>query len=865
METVLTSITKFLNHHRERGIAPDLLARYTPDMEVQVLVGSANGSPVEGKQGCYTDGKNTWWNIRVPKNADSEPELNNYRLDWPLDLYADAIGCTGWDYAARVSRWVGFDFDAIVGHAAGVGVGEDELAQVREKACALPYIEVRRSTGGLGLHLYAHLDAIPTENHTVHAGLARCILGLMSTATGFDFASRIDCLGGNMWVWRRNLEPDHPGLSLIKEATHCLTLSDLPSNWRDHIEVIKKKGGKVAGDKSLVDVASAMKDVPLDEEHKKLIEALNDSAFATNWMSDYHCLHTKTKALQDIFESQVIPIKGVFRTVSEGNNPGEPNCYMFPMEGGGWRVYRFNNAAEADTWTKDSNGRTTCLFNRRATLKTAALFYGGAEDANGEFVFTTPDAAIETARCLGETLRLPAEAQGREIRLGKSKDGHLEVKLSKAKEDSDLGGWITKTKHYYKRLQSPLEEAKEDVFSQYDDVFRKLSSVSDGDAGWMIRNESVWIDCPKDDVKNRLESLGVQKSEINSLLGHAVYKPWKLVNLPFQPEYPGGRQWNHGAAQLAYEPADLAEDETPYHPHWDLILTHCGRDLDFEIEGLEWCREDRIFNGADYLRTWLACMFRCPFEPLPYLFFFGDQNAGKSIFHEAASLLMTAGYVIADKALTNRNDFNGELANAILCVVEEKNISKSPGAYAKIKEWVTAKWISIRRMRTDAYMQPNMTKWVQCANFRSDCCIMPGDTRIVVIFVRLPETEIPKEELQARLREEAPHFMRTMMNMELPKRRGRLRLPVIETLNKRIEEERNQDPLVTFLAEKIETADGEKIPFSEFYKKFEETLDNDERPSWSKKYVSQHLPHHHRTDRSTNGVVCISNAKWKTA
>jgi chaperonin GroEL (HSP60 family) len=43
------------------------------------------------------------------------------------------------------------------------------------------------------------------------------------------------------------------------------------------------------------------------------------------------------------------------------------------------------------------------------------------------------------------------------------------------------------------------------------------------------------------------------------------------------------------------------------------------------------------------------------------LFFFGPENSGKSIFHEAFNELVTTGVVMADRALTNQSDFNGEL------------------------------------------------------------------------------------------------------------------------------------------------------------------------------------------------------------
>lgn len=868
METVLSALTKFLAAKRDAGIAPDLLARWTPEMETQVLVGGGSaGRPVDGRSGCYTDGKNKWWNIRVPKNADSDPQWRDYQLDWPLDLYAEAIGSTGWDYASRASRWVGFDFDSLVGHAKGVGVDDDQLAQVRERACSIPYVEVRRSTGGAGLHLYVLLDAVPTENHTVHAALARSVLAMMSVEAGFDFASRIDCCGGNMWMWRNTLAADSIGLTLIKPAERSLGLEDLPPNWRDHIDVVRKGRGKTPSDPSVADVSSAIADVPLEDDHKRLIEALADSGFATLWVDDYHCLHTKTTALARIYDQQTVPVRGVFATLAEGKEPEKPNCYMFPMEGGGWRVYRFGaGTAEADTWTRDGAGRTTCFYNRTASFRTAAVFYGGVEDGEtGEYVFYDAAAVEQVAVQLGETLSLPPDAEGREIRLGRAKNGKLAVKLTRRKGDEDrLVGWIAKKNWWYRVLAASLEESREESFGQYDDVFRKLTNVNGASAGWVVRNQDAWEECVKDDVKNRLESIGVAKGDLNSVLGDAIFKPWKLVNLPFQDEYPGGRKWNFGAAQLAYEPAALDDDEPPACPTWDLVMAHCGADLDDAVAELDWCREDRIFTGGDYLRAWLACLFRNPFEPLPYLFFFGDQNCGKSIFHEAASLLMTGGYVIADRALTNRNDFNGELANAILCVVEEKDLSKHASAYNKIKDWVTAPYLSIRRMRVDSYMQLNMTHWVQCANRRSNCPVIPGDTRIVVMHVRRPDRDIPKEELKTRLRDEAPHFLRKLYDLELPIRRGRLRLGVVETANKRRAEAANEDPLAKFLADAVVLDPDGKIAMAEFVERFDKQLPADERPNYTRRAIIDNLPHELEVRRSTGNREFIFNASWKT-
>ena len=66
-------------------------------METQVNVAAGRGEPVAGKRNTFSDGVDQWWNIRIPRNANSDPEFRDYEMTWPLDLHAEAIGCTGWD------------------------------------------------------------------------------------------------------------------------------------------------------------------------------------------------------------------------------------------------------------------------------------------------------------------------------------------------------------------------------------------------------------------------------------------------------------------------------------------------------------------------------------------------------------------------------------------------------------------------------------------------------------------------------------------------------------------------------------------------------------------------------------------------
>lgn len=237
------------------------------------------------------------------------------------------------------------------------------------------------------------------------------------------------------------------------------------------------------------------------------------------------------------------------------------------------------------------------------------------------------------------------------------------------------------------------------------------------------------------------------------------------------------------------------------------------------VKNDKWCKEAKITTGADYGLHWIAHCFRVPFDPLPFLFFFGNQDCGKSILHEAFALLVTGGVVSADRALTN-NNFNGELANGVLAYVEEKNISGSTNAYNRIKDWVTSPVIWIRKMRTDAYPQPNTLHFVMCANEQEACPVIPGDTRITMIRVADLEEDIPKPILRKLLEEEASHFMHTLMNVEFSTPEGRLYLPILATGDKDAQALKNH-PEGFFISKYVKVRKGATLAKREVYDRYE--------------------------------------------
>lgn len=861
MLTISEQIKRFLANVPV-NFARDLTDRYDIGMECQVNVGACGGEPVAGKNGCFSDGVRRWSHTRIPRESYADPYFDDFTPDWLIAEKAEAIGMSGWHWQKKRSLWCGFDFDSITGHAAGVGITDTELEEIKQMVSDIPWVECRRSTGGKGLHLYVYLDPdndYEVENHNVHAAMARAILGKMSTEVGFDFASKMDVCGYNIWVWRRDITEENRGLECIKKATEVVTP---PSNWRDNLQVVTGGSTRVRVEgvnEAFETLTAGSKNVKLDDTHKKIMEEIIDHGYTCVWLQDHHCLQTHTRGF-----AELDGYKGFFQTVSQGGDPGKPNCYAFPQQDGVFRVYRFGNSKEHETWSHSDNSVWT-YFNRDPDLKTASLCLGGLEDPeNGGYVFESFEQAQKVIKSLGDLVEIEPESDA-QTTLKTGKDGRLVVELKKTKDgDSPGPGWLEKKTKWVKVCQVITNQGRELENFDFDNLVRAMKGPMGQVSGWVIKDShNEWAEGKKDDVRVVLRSLDIAPNQIDKILGVSFLNNWKLANIPFAEEFPGGRIWNKDAPQLKYQPAEVSPEDAN-HPHWDLILEHIGTELDVALPDNEWAREHGIKKGWQYLQLWVASMFREPYNHLPYLFMFGGQNSGKSIFHEAIALLMSKGVHQADQALKSEGNFNGELAAAVLCFVEEVNLSTAGEmVYNKIKDWVTAEDLMIHPKRGQPYMQKNCTHWVQLANDRRYCPVFPGDSRITMIYVPPILDEIPKEVLLEKLKEEAPQFMRTLMSVTIPPAPGRLRIPVIATQNKIEAEYDAKDALEKFLEERCYVVEGERMEYKEFFDSFKAWLPHDEKYNWSSRKVSSQLRNYVTVGRHAQNKVYVANISFE--
>jgi len=704
----------------------DLAELYDYNMEVQINVAQDGGERVDGDfKGRawhgYTDHLTTWKPIRIPWKAATDPYFTDSNMTWDLAQHAEAIGMTGWDWANKCSRWIAFDFDAIVGHSEKnpSTLTIEELETIKETASSIPWVTIRKSTSGRGLHIYVFVDEVETKTHTEHAALARAVLGKMAALTGYDFRSKVDCCGGNMWVWHRKMSSTD-GLILIKSGT---VLKDIPPNWRDHIDVINNRRKRNLP-KSIADLPEADKfedlinqrvKIPLDSEHKSLITYLENSGALWWWDNDLWLLVTHTTHLKDAHRE--LSLKGIFETVSTGKEKGaDHNTYLVPLRHGAWSVRRFTPGVQEHlSWTQDGQGWTRCYLNRKPDLLAAASTFGGIESPQGGFVFREAENAMKAAEAMGLTINIGTPMLGRQTILKKHKDGRLVATVERDPMDKsdEMQNWLALKDKPWTRIFSLPDDGPDEVDTyDCDDVVRHIITTGNENYGWAIKAENMWRLEPLAHVQKALGALGFKFKEINTIIGSAVFKAWRLVNKPFEPEFPGDREWNRGAAQLKFNPT--VDTSNLNYPYWLSVLEHCGSGLDQTIKRNPWCKVNNILNGCDYLKIWLASLFQRPTEPLPYLFFYGPQDSGKSIFWESISELLTVGVKRADVALLSQQGFNKELEGAILCVLDEVDLRKNKVAYNRIKDWTTGREMVIHEKGMTPYHIPNTAHFVHC-------------------------------------------------------------------------------------------------------------------------------------------------------
>lgn len=822
---VTDEVKRFLQNNTHA----DLAALYDFNMELQVQV-TQDGEPTGGKTKSghswkgWTDGKETWKHIRIPWNSG---DYQDRRLNFSTSRFR-AVGMSGWDWKNKRSAWVGYDFDSVVGHHQGLT--EHELDEIKHTVSDIDWVTVRTSTSGKGLHLYVFLAESPVVNdRQEHIALARAILGLITARIGIPLHTKVDANGVILWVWHSEKTG---GLELIKQGTE---LHHIPSNWRDHTAVIKRDRLRVStpgNEHNINELVIKTKFFPLSDRHLSVLTWFSNNNCLSWWDPDRNMFVCHTYDLKRCHTE--LKLKGPFDTEAKGTDKGnDQNAFMHPLPSG-WVVRRHGkNTKEHVGWNTDSSGWTKTYYDRPADLGTACRYAEGSETKTGSFIFRSLDDASIALSYLDISLEdEPLALMGRMATVAKEVDGTVIISVPRTGSDSWYQGWAP-SKGTWEKIIHTIEP--ESDLETPDELVRHVV-CNHTELGWFLHARGKWVRENRQNVLLVLRAMGMDAKSSSNVLGNCIINHWDQVCKPFEDEYPGDREWNRNAPQLSCIPTPGA------HPHWDMVMNHVGTSLDETIQENKWARRTGLERGGDYLKLWLASLIRKPFQPSPYLFMYGPQDSGKSMFHEAARLLFKngIGHVHAESAVEDK--FNGQLRNAVLCIIEEIELGKNKRAYNKIKDWVTGKTIALHEKGYTVYDIPNTTHWVQCSNEIGSCPIFPGDTRITFFHVKKPERIIPKPLLEKHLEKEVSHFLYTLTNLELPPPVSRLAIPVLQTFDKQEQEEARFNAVTLYFQAKTYEAAGHVIQLSESYQNFLDYLAPDQRIYWPKSRYVRELP-----------------------
>ncbi|HEY4761932.1 MAG TPA: primase-helicase family protein [Thermoguttaceae bacterium] len=708
-----------------------------------------------------------FWNIRHPHNAKDKPNWE-YDPGWqfPPEVYLQEVGTTG--FTRSGNQAYGIDLDSVWGH--GKGLTDERLQQIYIALEPIDYVELRRSTQGKGIHARIHATGVEETNHAEHQARGRALLGQLCLDAGLDFVADCDVVGGNIWFHSRRATDSNRGFELLKPAKRILTPADMPPNWPDHLDVVRKKRNRVrvlGGDED--QCAEWSQNVAMDDEHKRIIEEYKKTGYILIYNPDLKMWHGHTAALAKVFK--VLKLKGFYETDTKDTDPTTPNCYFFLRPRGVLFVVRLNSQTEHWSWghTDTEKREACCYYNTPIDLHTACKAVGGVWMGDACTCHNL-EQATKLAEMFG--YKLPPLANDRPINF-KYADGHTILAETVQVKGETIKDWGIG----YRKLATTFEAECQPTRNDYDSVARHVVTEKEN-AGWFMRTDDGEWNCEnKDTVLDRVcDEFDIKPKMRPYIAGRIAATPYLLVNEPYSPEFLPGRKMNKFGAQLSVAPTGGGN-----HPHFDKILRHVGQGIDKEVKNDLWCQQNGITSGYDFILLWCALLIKMPKQHLPMLYLYSrERDNGKSALYRALRLLFLRGCVEGTLALNEK--FNKLLAGATLCYLDEERVSAASAQ--KVKLYIDADEMSMRLMRTDSFMFPNYTHWIACYNFTDGVYVEDGDERIIMIEV---PTLFSEDKLDwntvmlPALESEKADFLGTLTDLELPPSGSRLFLPILST------------------------------------------------------------------------------------
>ncbi len=638
--------------------------------------------------------------------------------DAKLDLYDDTIpfrqiGSTGRNWRTESSEFVGFDFDIPERKS---GTASDNLDRVRSELSKLPYVEVRHSKSGVGLHARVILEGTVAKSSGHHTANAEAVLEHLIQETGLPLNDWVDCKGGNLWHWVNPSLAKPKSFQLLSEATERLQFTAAPFEEKT---VVRDDFTLTPLQRCLI-VDCSMK----ESGHVYNSHGTRVHAGLGKW--------------------------GQKSTLQGGNtDPATPNVYVDFPSSTTMTITRYGHPDSKETIHLRLRFDDVCIGHRLATdgksYTTDAATYKRIFTAFGVSVPDVPDH----------------HGEPRIVTMTRLSPGCVRITIPRHGKSDHVDGFTSKPDDRKQSATVRFGEAAPDVTELQEHTVRytirpDIEGIR-GNQYYLADSTATFRPVGEKEVARHIDLKGL---DVNETLDTLVCNPIKIVAKHFAPPTLVGNEWNVLGCQV---PEGVPGDFSTYQQ----IIDHAGQFLQSGIDRCSWCRRHDV-DGAKWLKYWFAAVRQDPYEPLPGLGLYSfEHGTGKTSLREALRHTFGSQYVV-DGAKELDEKWSGHLVNAVVVSYEEVNLNR-PESVSKLKDLITSRTLSVRKMQTDSFSIRNATHHIHTGQNPEYAPVEPGDRRWTIFDeLEKPTSKVSSVYMERQLEAERLAWLYELEHTEIP-------------------------------------------------------------------------------------------------
>lgn len=167
------------------------------------------------------------------------------------------------------------------------------------------------------------------------------------------------------------------------------------------------------------------------------------------------------------------------------------------------------------------------------------------------------------------------------------------------------------------------------------------------------------------------------------------------------------------------------------------------RNLDIMVKHFDHLIEDK--RERDLFISYLSYCVKHPGKKINWAILIqGCEGDGKSVFATMMAAVIGIDNVGIINAATMEEQYNGWAEGSCVSFIEEVKMHghNRYDVLNRIKPLITNDIISVRKMRSDVYMAPNVTNYILFTNFRNALPLNDGDSRYFIIFSKFQDVQV---------------------------------------------------------------------------------------------------------------------------